>query len=688
MDEPLLGQSFCCVIGVKVVIDREKLIRRHLIEKIGTDKCYPLGNGEFCFTGDFTGLQTFRGNCMSHWGWHSFPLPQGMASADIPDTGCFLDYFPADGIDRVPEEKKEEAEYIFCNPHPLNLARIRFVKGNGEPLGREEVTPLHFCLDIYDGVATACFAYRNTEVTVTVLSYSGQDGIAVRVDMEPEMSAPDLAVEIEFPYPSLEITEWIGDFQAEQRHDTAFTFYENGKRCCARRTVDTTVYEVLCSCEEDCFVQTGAHRLLLNLSGSREEFSVLFFRESFPADSGISIEAYSHGNFAVVWQETVRYWHDFWQTGGAVELSRSKDSRWFELGRRIVLSQYILAVQAAGSFPCAEAGLMNLDSWHGQFHMEMTWWHIAHYALWGRMDMADRQLSCYERFLPVAQKLAAQLGKKGAKWGKQVGPEGRTAPWEGNLSLYWRQPHPIFFAELEYRNRPNAQTLQKWDEIIRQTAEHMADCVVLRRDGYYHLENVMPTSELGFTDDTVFELAYWRWALEIAGKWQERMGRERVPQWDEVMERLAPLPEKDGRYLRSPAWIHTYEEYNYEHPDPVGVYGMLPLTAYVNPQIVKNSLRKVWEVWQKDRIWGWDFAWITMCASRVGEPEIAVDSLLSMEIDEIGANNNGSYPYLPANGGLLFAVAMMCIDEKDNIAPGFPKDGKWVVEYENIMGWG
>ena len=162
MDEPLLGQSFCCVIGVKVVIDREKLIRRHLIEKIGTDKCYPLGNGEFCFTGDFTGLQTFRGNCMSHWGWHSFPLPQGMASADIPDTGCFLDYFPADGIDRVPEEKKEEAEYIFCNPHPLNLARIRFVKGNGEPLGREEVTPLHFCLDIYDGVATACFAYRNT----------------------------------------------------------------------------------------------------------------------------------------------------------------------------------------------------------------------------------------------------------------------------------------------------------------------------------------------------------------------------------------------------------------------------------------------------------------------------------------------------------------------------------------------
>ena len=36
-----------------------------------------VGNGELAFAVDATGLQTFYGNTMSHWGWHSFPLPEG-----------------------------------------------------------------------------------------------------------------------------------------------------------------------------------------------------------------------------------------------------------------------------------------------------------------------------------------------------------------------------------------------------------------------------------------------------------------------------------------------------------------------------------------------------------------------------------------------------------------------------------
>lgn len=43
--------------------------------------------------------------------------------------------------------------------------------------------------------------------------------------------------------------------------------------------------------------------------------------------------------------------------------------------------------------------------------------------------------------------------------------------------------------------------------------------------------------------------------------------------------------------------------------------------------------------------------------------------------------------YLPGNGGLLFAIAMMtagwdgCEDED---APGFPKDGNWEVKWEGL----
>ena len=42
-----------------------------------------VGNGEFAFGMDITGLQTFAPfNTMSHWGWHSSPLPPGKKLED------------------------------------------------------------------------------------------------------------------------------------------------------------------------------------------------------------------------------------------------------------------------------------------------------------------------------------------------------------------------------------------------------------------------------------------------------------------------------------------------------------------------------------------------------------------------------------------------------------------------------
>ena len=154
-----------------------------------------------------------------------------------------------------------------------------------------------------------------------------------------------------------------------------------------------------------------------------------------------------------------------------------------------MLSQYQMAAQSAGSWPSAENGLMGVDFWSSQFHMEMVWWHLAHYGLWDRWPMAERALGCYQRFLPVARQLAKQFDYRGAKWGKQVGPEGRTAPWDGSFVLHWQQPHPIFFAELEYRLRPTPATLEKWREVVDATAElHGRFSHARRATGVYHLQ--------------------------------------------------------------------------------------------------------------------------------------------------------------------------------------------------------
>ena len=67
-----------------------------------------------------------------------------------------------------------------------------------------------------------------------------------------------------------------------------------------------------------------------------------------------------------------------------------------------MLSQYLLATNEAGSLPPQESGLFN-NGWYGKFHLEMHWWHAAHYALWDRWPLFERSLDWYRRILPSAR---------------------------------------------------------------------------------------------------------------------------------------------------------------------------------------------------------------------------------------------------------------------------------------------
>ena len=89
------------------------------------------------------------------------------------------------------------------------------------------------------------------------------------------------------------------------------------------------------------------------------------------------------------------HWKNFWTSGAAVDLSGSRDPRAKELERRVVLSQYLTAIQCSGSMPPQETGL-TCNSWYGKFHLEMHWWHAAHFALWNRLPLLERSLGWYD----------------------------------------------------------------------------------------------------------------------------------------------------------------------------------------------------------------------------------------------------------------------------------------------------
>jgi hypothetical protein len=684
-----LAVRLCWLPGVSATaddapLDRHALVARHNIEWNELASQIPLGNGEFCFNADGTGLQTIGGNSMSHWGWHSFPLPTGWTADQVPPTGTFQQG-RNQGPDVSPEGTAAIRQWMFDNPHILNLGRLRLCRADGTGLAARDITDLARTFDLWSGVQRSTFRVQGKPVRVETCVHPSLDAVVLRIE-SPLLAGGTLQVVLDFPYPTLRNEAWVGDFTQVGSHQTVMTRLGE-QRVDFRRAVDTTVYQAGLAWSGGAGLTAAGnspHRFVLAaMDTNRLELICAFSRTNLPVALPSVEKAFA---------ATAEHWRSFWSGGGAIDLSGSRDPRWRELERRVVLSQYLMAAQSAGSWPSAETGLMGLDPWRSQFHMEMVWWHLAHYALWDRWPLADQALDCYRRFTPSARALATQLGYQGLKWPKSVGPEGRSAPWEGNQVLLWKQPHPIFFAELEYRLRPTRATLEKWAGIIDGTAVHMADYPT--RDavsGVYSLVPAMPPSEQGITRDTVFDLAYWRWGLDKAQQWRERLGLARESHWDEVRQHLAPLPVRDGLFVHSAEWTDTYAKRAWEHPDPIGVLGMLPPIDGVDAETAHRTVRKVWETWDWNRTWGWDCPWMAMAAARVGEPRIAIEALLKdsahNQFDRRGVCTGGPCPYLPGNGGLLYAVAMMAAGWDGcaaTNAPGFPQDGSWVVRWEGL----
>ena len=132
-----------------------------------------------------------------------------------------------------------------------------------------------------------------------------------------------------------------------------------------------------------------------------------------------------------------------------------------------------------------------------------------------------------------------------------------------------------------------------------------------------------------------------------------------------------------------------WTKFNFEHPALIGVFGMLPGDG-ADTLIFRKTFNKVLETWDFKRTWGWDFPMLAMAAARIGKPETAIDMLLhpssNFQFDAHGLATGGPFPYFPSNGGLLTAVAMMAggWDGSAGNAPGFPKNGNWVVKFENF----
>ncbi len=695
----LLQVSYC----YSQKIDRKALVLRNQPMINGIDTMAPLsvGNGKFAFTADFTGLQTFFNiyengiplGTQSDWGWHSFPnsnsyrYEETLKEFDFHNRKIPYDVEPVE-----PKQNREASVFFRQNLHRMHLGMVGFdfIHEDGSSVKASEIKMIKQTLNPWNGKIHSVFTIDNSVVEVVTYAHQQLDMISTEVHSEL-LKKGQIRIRLRFPYPSGKHTDSGCDWNQPDRHQSILTKGASGYAE-IRRQLDSTEYFVKLKWKGKAMAEKQKdHDFMLVPAKGLDHFS---FSCMFSAEEPVM----DLPGFNETAQDNALTWEAFWSTGGAVDFTGSTDPRARELERRIILSRYLTKIQCAGLYPPQETGL-TFNSWFGKFHMEMHWWHGAHFALWDHEELLKNSMEYYGSIEENARLIASRQGFKGVRWPKMTDPTGFDSPSNVGAFLIWQQPHFIYLAELCYRNNNDKAILEAYADLVYATADFMASYAWYDsiNNRYVLGPTLIPAQErfpAATTINPPFELSYWHWGLETALKWKERLGQPKVEAWEKVLNHLSAFPRNDSLYLAAESAPDSYTNplYMTDHPMTAGTFGMLPGNGLLDTALMKATFDYTWKNWHWKDTWGWDFPMIAMAATRLGMPDKAIDALFMEVPTNTYLTNGHNYQndrlkiYLPGNGGLLTAISMMCAgyDGATISEPGFPKDGTWKVSWEGL----
>jgi hypothetical protein len=703
-------------------IDRHALVTRHNphITRVDPDATLTVGNGNFAFGCDITGMQTFAEfhhrngiptEILSRWCWVTDPNPNNYTLADASKP-----YKHPDGSEQpyATLASTPAGQYLRTNPrnHPLGQLSLDYDKADGTPLAPEDIQEPNQTLDLWTGIVTSQFKLDGVPVKVTTACAPDSDTVALRIESDL-VAKGKLRVRLAFPRGhKLDVKNTPGlDWSQPETHTSKLEVKSLGigePITQITRIVESTQYDVFIS---QPIAETAPHTF--SLKGQSGDVA-LDFTLTFTNDP-----KKIRGKFAVLnpsskyRDASAAHWQTFWESGGAIDFTGSTNPLAKKIEERIVLSQYLMAVQMVGDVPPQESGL-TCSTWYGKHHTEMIWWHAAHFPLFGRDALLRKNLEWYQAQLPAARELAKSRGWKGARWAKMTGPEMRESPG-GPPLIVWNQPHMVYLCELLYRNNPTHALLVRYRELVLETADCLASMVWFdpARKQYVLGPPLWIAQEIGdqaTSQNPGFELSYWRWALDMAQQWRTRLGLPRDEKWDHVITHLPPLPQKHGMYVSLESQPDNWDNIasRHDHPQMLMPLGFLPGGSDVDRATMDRTLTGVLKQWDwETKIWGWDYPLVAMTATRLGRPAEAIEVLMRegpnnkylptghapVRSDEAlpkdappGARKREIAVYLPANGSFLATIALMvagwdgCTEE----FPGFPKDGTWQIRAEGI----
>ncbi|MDE6441973.1 MAG: hypothetical protein K2L12_04370 [Clostridia bacterium] len=574
-----------------------------------------VGNGNYAFTCDVTGLQTFTKEydfiplcSMSDLIW---------AEREVTSPKPYKSYVRAANGGEVKYLSDTQSPYY--NEHRLNAYKFDLFKlaftYNGKPLDLNGVTDICQELDLYRGEIVSRFTYLGEQVKVK--TFIPQKHNNLRINVQTNLKGLEISLSFRAPSPELsggglpDNNYKITDFGVERKGDD----------------FDYKLY-----------IKSDMPRNALVFGAGRGGNLVISLEGDFESDGGMC-EYFDR----------------------AVSINCSDE----EINRRYVLSLYLLKVNSLGKYPPAETGV-TCNSWYGKFHLEMHLWHVLGAIKAGLYEYALPALKWYLTIMDSSRERASFQGYKGMRPPKMTSPSGEDSPSNIGCFLIWQIPHLFVMLDEVYKRDKNALNFKEFAPILSGFADFLADFWYLK-DGEYHLDSpLIPANENVEKDrDTpIFEICYTLHAFKLFKEWAQRLGIDYdFTKIDDIMSRHVKPTVKDGAYETFNGCDCTYTKYNTDHPMTIGGYSFFKSVA-LDAQTVKNSLFKILESWQFDTSWGWDFPMLAMAANNVGESSLALE-ILKMPAPKNTYLKNGHNPqlprkdlpvYLPGNGAFVLAA--------------------------------
>lgn len=544
----------------------------------------------------------------------------------------------------------------------VNLGRIGFL-WDGRLLEAAEISGAEQMLNLYTGHLSSKFTIYGFEIDVQTVASPSVDAVGVLVRTDAFMNG-SLSVFVDLAQEEYRFNSALKD---SQEHDTSVQVW--GQRAQIEQRLEGLVYyaglEWMSERPVGKLESGGANSQRFVVSVDEVNSLELSVRWSQTPDASVP-------GFEDVKAESGRWWREYWHTGAFVDCNSSTtDPRAKILQNRVLLSQYLMAVNAAGTDVPQDNGFLS-NSVLSKKGMDVALWNLAHWGRWGKWERLGSVVpGVYERLLQPAMKRAAELGLKGARWGADLDhPNSKESTPKVDTEPVWPEMYPFYFAELEYNAYPTDRTLKKWHRILEETITFM---------GSYFRHNLL-LPQLKTTRNPALDLASWRFSLNITKQWYHRQN--------------LTTPDKfssDSVNVGSFLWAYGTDSANvtgFEAVPTLSLFGLLPPEPGLNMTVVRTTFEHIERSFNISTASSTDVPLLGMSAVRMGDAGKAIDWLThpSFKFDDAGypVSNDGQDIHLSSSGGLLLAVGMLADGWTGSDGGKWPKD--WSCEVEGFTG--